>query len=113
MRCTVAKKIVFYVPVNEAQKVKKALFDSGAGVIGNYDQCSFEVIGRGQFRPLSGADPFIGNINEVEYVDELRVEMICKDDVLKKALKALIEAHPYEEPAIDVIDLFDFSSFID
>lgn len=107
-----AKKIIFYVPVDDAEIVKKAMFEAGAGVIGNYDQCSFETLGRGQFRAKEGASPHIGKVNKLEVLTELRVEMICREEVLKKVLLALLAAHPYEEVALDVIDLYDISKLI-
>lgn len=98
-------KITFYVPVTHVEPVKQALFAAGAGRIGDYDCCSWQVLGVGQFRPLAGADPFIGTVGEVEAVAEYRVEMVCADDCLHPAVAALRLAHPYEEPAYDVIRL--------
>lgn len=95
-------KLCFYVPEDHAEAVKAAVFEAGAGRIGNYDCCSFQVRGQGQFRPLDGSNPYVGEQGEIETVDEFRVEMICTDDHLKAALSALRLAHPYEEPAIDV-----------
>jgi hypothetical protein len=102
------KKLVFFVPKDDAEKVKKAIFDAGAGTIGNYDCCSFEVEGVGQFRPLSGSNPHIGNQDIIERVVELRVETICEDEKIKTVLEALRDSHPYEEPAIDVYELLNF-----
>lgn len=100
-------KLCFYVPEDHAEAVKNAVFEAGAGRIGNYDCCSFQVAGQGQFRPLEGSDPYIGNRGSIETVREFRVEMICTDDHLKGALSALRLAHPYEEPAIDLWRLED------
>ena len=100
------KKIVFYVPLDDADAVKEALFSVGAGRIGNYEKCSFEAQGVGQFRPLNGANPTIGKVDQIESVKELRVEMICEDHLLNEAIKELKNSHPYEEPAIDVFDLY-------
>jgi len=102
------KKIVFFVPKNDAENVKSAVFKAGAGTIGNYDNCCFEMEGIGQFRPLDGANPYIGSQNKVEKVVELRVETICPDGKIEEVLKALRLAHPYEEPAIDVYELLNF-----
>ena len=96
-------KISFFVPIDYAEKVKEALFSSGAGKIGAYDCCSFEVEGLGQFRPLKGSSPFIGSEQVIEKVRELKVEMICSSEYLKDALRALKKSHPYEMPAFDVI----------
>lgn len=89
----------FYVPVSDAEKVKTALFAVGAGKIGNYECCSFETKGRGQFRPLAGSHPTLGKMDELEIVEELKVEMVCEDQLYPKVLKALLDSHPYETPA--------------
>jgi hypothetical protein len=102
------KKIVFYVPHDNAQSVKDAIFSAGAGHIGNYDQCCFESDGTGQFRPLENANPAVGNVGQVERVKELKIETICPDDKVKDVLEALRMAHVYEEPAIDVYQLENF-----
>jgi structural toxin protein (hemagglutinin/hemolysin) RtxA len=96
--------IAFYVPEEFAQKVKEAMFQAGAGTLGNYDRCSFEYRGIGQFRPLLGSDPFLGRSGELEKVPELKVEMICKKECLSAAITALKTSHPYETPAYYVIE---------
>jgi hypothetical protein len=107
-------KLVFFVPENQLEPVKRAVFNTGAGKIGDYDQCCWQVLGQGQFRPLAGAQPFIGSAPEtgitgtVETVLEYRVEMVCADEQIKSAVAALKTAHPYEEPAYDVWQLADF-----
>lgn len=100
-------KLTVYIPLSHIDSVKTALFSAGAGQYKNYDQCCFELVGRGQFRPLKDANPHIGKQNELEFVDEARIEMIVKNDVLKQVVKSLKESHPYEEPAFDIIELFD------
>jgi len=95
-------KIAFFVPEAHKETVKTAMFAVGAGKIGQYDCCSWEVLGEGQFRPLSGSTPFIGAEGELEKVSEFKVEMVCEDALLEVALRALKKAHPYEEPAYDV-----------
>ena len=92
-------RISFYVPVADAAAVKDALFAAGAGRIGAYDQCSWDCPGRGQFRPLEGADPAVGSVGGLEAVEELKVETVCEDVLLEPVLRALVSAHPYEEPA--------------
>jgi len=101
-------KLAFYVPIKESELVKNALFEAGAGRIGHYECCSFETLGTGQFRPMAGARPAIGSIGRIEKVEELKIEMICSDDNIQNALKALRESHPYEEPAFEVIKLTEF-----
>lgn len=98
-------KLCFYVPGEHLEPVKQAVFDAGAGRIGDYDCCCWQVEGTGQFRPLEGSDPFIGAQGEVEQVSEYRVEMVCAEQHLAAVVAALKEAHPYEEPAWDVIAL--------
>jgi hypothetical protein len=92
-------KLCFYVPTADAEAVKQAVFATGAGRIGDYDCCAFEIQGTGQFRPLEGSNPHIGQQQKLEKVAESKVEMVCEDHLIKAAIQALIEAHPYEEPA--------------
>lgn len=100
-------KITFYVPESHLDAVKAALFAAGAGRVGNYDCCAWQVKGEGQFRPLTGSNPFIGQQGVVEMVDEYRVELVCEEHHLQAAVTALKQAHPYEEPAYDVVQLLD------
>ena len=100
-------KLAIFIPETHLEQVKTAMFDAGAGRIGNYDQCCWQIKGRGQFRALEGANPFLGQQNTVEYVDEYKVEMVCEDDLLMPVLEAMKASHPYEEPAYDVIKLVD------
>ncbi|MFW5959784.1 MAG: NGG1p interacting factor NIF3 [Chitinivibrionales bacterium] len=92
-------RLVFYVPDSYLESVKSALYSKGAGSIGKYDHCCFQVRGEGEFRPLEGSNPYIGNTGEVQKAPEIRVEMVCSDERVREALNALVEAHPYEEPA--------------
>jgi hypothetical protein len=98
-------KLVFFVPEAHLESVKSAVFAAGAGKIGNYDSCCWQIAGAGQFRPLAGSDPFIGSAHQLEQVTEYRVEMVCDSVFIKSAVAALREAHPYEEPAFDVWQL--------
>lgn len=94
------RKLEFYVPLEHAEKVKNAVFAAGGGRIGDYDRCCWETEGVGQFRPLHDANPFIGEAGGgVERVRELKIEMVCDDDMADEVVKALLEAHPYETPA--------------
>jgi hypothetical protein len=95
-------KLVFYVPAEHTEPVKRAVFAAGAGRYGKYDSCAYETRGTGQFRPLAGSDPFVGRTGEIERVDEVRVEMVLRDEVVREALTALVAAHPYEEPAYEI-----------
>ena len=96
-------KLCVYIPEDHLEPVKRALFDAGAGRIGNYSDCCWQVLGTGQFRPGEGSDPFLGSRDAVEHVSEYRVEMVCDDAVVSSVVAALREAHPYEEPAFDLI----------
>ena len=91
--------LCFYVPESHLETVKSAVFDAGAGRIGDYRCCAWEVRGQGQFRPMPGSTPFVGETDRLERVDEYRVEMVCADESITDAIRALREAHPYEEPA--------------
>ena len=101
-------KLNFFVPTESKEAVKQALFDIGAGKYENYDMCAFESIGTGQFRPLDKASPHIGNNNILEYVEEYKVEMVCENSIIKKAVDTLKIVHPYEEVAFEVIKMENF-----
>jgi len=101
-------KLCVYVPENSVEKVKQALFDAGAGRIGNYDSCCWQTTGTGQFRPLENSNPSIGTLDEIEHVPEVKIEMVCSDDLIKNSIQALRDSHPYEEPAFDVWKLEEF-----
>jgi hypothetical protein len=98
-------KISFFVPIEYAEKVKRAVFLTGAGQLGEYDNCCWETVGTGQFRPLSGSDPFLGEEGVLEKVEELKVEMVCQLEFIDAAIQALKQTHPYEVPAYEVIKL--------
>jgi hypothetical protein len=100
-------KIVVFIPKEFCEKVKEAMFKAGAGKFKNYDNCSFEIEGTGQFRPLKNSNPHLGRINSLERVTEMRVEMICSNECIKDVISAMKSAHPYEEVAYDVISLFE------
>ncbi|KAF9352174.1 hypothetical protein BGX26_009950 [Mortierella sp. AD094] len=100
-------KIVFFVPENSKELVKERLFAIGAGRDSKYDKCSFETSGIGQFRPLKESRPYIGEEGVLEKVPEYRVEMLCKEDIIRDAIRELISAHPYEEPAYEVYEILN------
>lgn len=104
-------KICFFVPEQHAEAVKNAMFAAGAGKIGDYDSCSWQIAGEGQFRPLDGSQPFVGQQGELERVREFKVEMVCAESCMLAAIQALFAAHPYEEPAYDILALVDFGQF--
>ncbi len=100
-------KMCYFVPESHLEITKAALFESGAGRIGDYDCCAWQCRGQGQFRPLEGSNPFLGQAGEVEQVDEFRVELVCRDELIQAAVQALKESHPYEEPAYEVFRMED------
>jgi len=100
-------KLAFFVPESHLETVKTAIFATGAGKIGDYDHCCWQVKGQGQFRALQGSNPFIGQQGIVENVEEYRVELVCEDTLIRAAVEAMKQAHPYEEPAYDVFALAD------
>ncbi|MCF8231495.1 MAG: Nif3-like dinuclear metal center hexameric protein [Bacteroidales bacterium] len=99
------KKLATFCPVDYAEKVRKAIFEAGAGKIGEYDSCSFNLEGRGSFKPGEGTDPFVGEKNQLHYEREERIETVYPLYLEDKVLKALFESHPYEEVAYDVYPL--------
>ncbi|MCX6230769.1 MAG: Nif3-like dinuclear metal center hexameric protein [Bacteroidetes bacterium] len=99
------RKLVCFCPPSHAETVKIALFEAGAGHIGNYDSCSFNIAGEGSFRALDNASPFVGNINELHTENEIRIETVYPAWLESKILKALFNKHPYEEVAYDIYNL--------
>lgn len=95
-------KLCFYVPESHLETVKAALFLAGAGRIGNYDSCCWQILGQGQFRPLDGSNPTLGEPGVLEVLGEYKVEMVLEDSLLPAIVAALRESHPYEEPAYDL-----------
>lgn len=98
-------KLAVYVPNTHVDKVKNALSDAGAGHIGNYSHCSFTTNGIGSFKPLENTNPYIGNIGEVELVEEVKIETIVPQRILGGVISSMIKSHPYEEVAYDIYKL--------
>lgn len=92
-------QVTVFVPISHKELVKAAMFGAGGGKIGNYDSCCFEQVGVGQFRPLVGSQAFVGSINQVEIVEEVRIEMVCDEAQYKQVIEAMKSSHPYETPA--------------
>jgi hypothetical protein len=99
------KKIVVYVPVPHADKLREAIGKAGGGKIGNYTFCSFSVRGVGRFKPENGANPHIGKVNRFEQVEEERIEFVCEDMLVKGVVSEIQKIHPYEEVPIDIYPL--------
>lgn len=98
-------KLCYFVPETHVEQTKSALFEAGAGRIGDYDSCAWQCLGQGQFRPLEGSQPFLGQQGALEVVAEYKVELVCEDALIEAAIAALKSAHPYEEPAYEVYRL--------
>ncbi len=101
----ILKKLVVFCPKDHSEKVRDAIFNAGAGRIGNYDCCSYNLEGKGSFRALDGANPFVGKVNNLHFEEEVRIETIFPDYIKHEIIKAMIKAHPYEEVAYDIYPL--------
>ncbi|MHC1719046.1 MAG: Nif3-like dinuclear metal center hexameric protein [Acidaminococcaceae bacterium] len=102
--CDKYYKLVVYVPLTHVDDVLSALSRAGVGRIGNYADCAYIMEGEGQFRPLPGSNPFLGKQGILEKTREKRIEILLKESELQEAIKAVLEAHPYEEPAYDILE---------
>lgn len=98
-------KLIFFVPASHLDVVKDAVFAAGAGRQGDYEHCAWQTLGTGQFKPMDGAQPFLGAVGQLEQVEEWRVETLVAAEYLPAAILALKRAHPYEEPAYEVVAL--------
>ncbi|MCF6334950.1 MAG: NGG1p interacting factor NIF3 [Spirochaetales bacterium] len=98
--------LVVYIPEENLENVKSTIFAAGAGKIGNYSHCSWQVKGEGQFKPGEGSSPFLGETNRLEKVIEYRLELVCPDSYIKKVVQAMLAAHPYETPAYHLVKVF-------
>jgi len=97
-------RISTYIPQEQVEDVKEAMFAAGAGRFQKYDCCAWQTQGTGQFRPLEGSEPFIGEEMVIETVAEYKVEMVCDARYLKEVVETLILTHPYEEPAYEIYE---------
>jgi len=104
-RSATLKKLFTFVPVDHIESVRKAIFDAGAGYIGNYSECSFSIEGVGTFNGNENTDPFVGERGKRHYEKELKLEIIFPSHIQAPVLRALKMAHPYEEVAFDVIEI--------
>lgn len=104
-------KITVTAPIDSAEKVRNAMCEAGAGIIGNYSHCSMSTKCQGTFVPNENANPYIGDANKLEIVEEEKIEVNCDIKNVKRVLNAIRDVHPYEEPAIDITPLIDESYF--
>ncbi len=102
------KKLVVFCPVDHANNVRMAIFKAGGGKIGDYDWCSYNIEGEGSFRAGEGANPFVGNVKELHFEKEIRIETIYPSYIEEQIIKSMIEAHPYEEVAYDIYPLDNY-----
>lgn len=100
-------KISTTVPLENADQLRDALGNAGAGQVGEYSFCSFSVTGKGRFKPSENADPHIGEANKLEVVEEEQIEVVCNRAIAKQVIAALKAAHPYEEVIVEVTPLID------
>jgi len=98
-------KLVTYVPGNHADKVRNAIFQAGAGTIGNYDSCSYNMSGTGTFRAGENTNPFVGKKGELHFEPEVRIETVLPGFIKNRVVTAMLDAHPYEEVAYDIYQL--------
>jgi dinuclear metal center YbgI/SA1388 family protein len=103
-------KLVVFAPPGDAEAIRVAIADAGAGHIGDYDSCSWMVAGVGRFRPLEGAHPVIGRVGDLEELDEVRIEAVLPRARRAAVVRAMLAVHSYEEVAFDVVELADTAS---
>lgn len=100
-------KIITFVPIKDAERVRKAIGDAGAGVLGKYHHASFSIRGIGRFTPSEGAHPTIGEVGKMSELEEERIEVICEKDKVKDVISAIKKTHPYEEVPLEIYQLVD------
>ncbi len=100
-------KIEVYLPAENLEALRIALFDAKAGILGNYDNVFATTEVSGHWRPLEGAHPFQGKVGEIENASEIKLEINCPREHVRAALQAIRTAHPYEEPLIRVIPILN------
>jgi hypothetical protein len=104
-------KIGVYVPESHLEAVKAAMFEKGGGRYRDYDMCSWQALGTGQFRPSAHARPHVGSPGILEQIPEYRLEMVCTGKALKDVIRAMLDVHPYEEPAYDIVGIKTIEDF--
>lgn len=104
-------KVFVTIPLANVNEVRDAVCKAGAGIIGNYTYCTSSTKSIGTFKPNDKANPYIGTNNNLEFVEEEKLEFVCDINNVKQVIKKLREIHPYEEPAIDIVPLIDEDYF--
>lgn len=104
-------KIFVTIPLENVEEIRNAVCESGAEIIGDYSFCTSSTKSIGTFKPNDNANPYIGKNNNLEFVEEEKLEFVCDIDKVKNVLSKLRKVHPYEEPAIDIIPLLDERNF--
>lgn len=104
-------KIFVTIPIENVEKVRTAVCEAGAGIIGDYTYCTSSTKSVGTFMPNDNANPYIGENNKLEFVEEEKLEFVCDIDKVKTVISKLRLVHPYEEPAIDIVPLIDENNF--
>ena len=94
-----------FVPLKNAEPLRKAIGLAGGGSLGNYTFCSYSITGKGRFKPGNGANPYIGSVGTLESVQEERIEVTCNQEQANQVIKAIKSVHPYEEVALDIYPL--------
>ena len=94
-------------PAENIEEIREAICSAGAGIIGNYTNCTVSSKCIGTFKPSEEAKPYIGEINNLEFVEEEKLQFVCDINIAKKVINRLREVHPYEGPAINIIPLID------
>lgn len=106
-------KIETFIPESHVDQVVDALNDVGALTIGgNYDYCVFRSPGIGSWRPLDGADPYLGNVGRISKAEEIKIEFTCRQEVVIEAIDTIEATHPYEEVVINVLPVYEKADFI-
>lgn len=106
-------KIEIFVPAEVSDRIRAAIAEAGAGRIGDYDHCSSTVKVTGYWRPLVGANPYIGQEGKISSETEIKIEVNCNRELIPAVLKAIRDNHPYEEPVINIIPLVNEQYFGD
>lgn len=100
-------KLIYFVPDSHLEVTKQAIFKAGAGNFNHYQHCAWQCKGMGQYMPIGQANPFLGTLEQLEQVEEWRVEVIVPKHLAKDVKQALLQSHPYEEVAYEFLMILD------